>query len=154
LPEYLAPSAYVLLQEFPRTSGGKVDKKALPAPDAGRPELAESFVPPETSVEAVLAGIWSEVLGVDKVGVHDNFFELGGNSFLLVRVQSLLATALAKPVPIAAFFLYPTVRGLADSLNQATGEPAAMQAATARAEARRGSLRRNPRRREENAAES
>src|SRR5581483_6486319 len=75
LPEYMVPSAFVVLDALPLSPNGKVDRKALPAPDRARPD-AEEFVGPRTPTEQSLAGVWSEVLGVERVGVHDNFFDL------------------------------------------------------------------------------
>jgi hypothetical protein len=86
LPEYMIPSAFILLEELPLTPNGKVDKRALPAPDASRPELKESFAAPRTQTEEVLAGIWADVLGLERVGIHDNFFELGGDSILSIQI--------------------------------------------------------------------
>jgi len=86
LPEYMVPSAFVLLDALPLTSNGKVDRRALPAPDTTRPELAGTYVAPRTSVEELLAGIWTDVLRLEKVGIHDNFFELGGDSILSIQV--------------------------------------------------------------------
>jgi non-ribosomal peptide synthase protein (TIGR01720 family) len=86
LPEYMVPNAFVLLDALPLTSNGKVNRRALPAPDTTRPELAGTYVAPRTSVEELLAGIWIDVLGLEKVGIHDNFFELGGDSILSIQV--------------------------------------------------------------------
>jgi non-ribosomal peptide synthase protein (TIGR01720 family) len=82
----MVPNAFVLLDALPLTSNGKVDRKTLPAPDTTRPELAGTYVAPRTSVEELLAGIWTEVLGLEKVGIHDNFFELGGDSILSIQI--------------------------------------------------------------------
>jgi aryl carrier-like protein len=85
LPEYMVPSAYVLLESLPLTPNGKVDRKALPAPDeASRPQSV--YEAPQNETEAALAGLWSEMLGVRQVGRHDNFFELGGHSLLAIAL--------------------------------------------------------------------
>src|SRR5262249_28693940 len=78
LPEYMAPSAFVILDALPLTSSGKVDRLALPKPDAARPDLDVTYAAPRTAIEERLAKIWAEVLGVEKVGVDDNFLALGG----------------------------------------------------------------------------
>ena len=84
----MLPSTFMLLEAFPLTSSGKVDRRALPQPEALRPDLAKAFVAPRTAVEEVLAGIWADVLHVEKVGVYDDFFELGGHSLLATQVVS------------------------------------------------------------------
>ncbi|MFQ4145494.1 amino acid adenylation domain-containing protein [Chlorogloeopsis sp. ULAP02] len=86
LPEYMIPSAFVLLEKLPLTPSGKIDRKGLPAPDTQDSDLAASFVAPRTTVEETLAGIWEQVLGIERVGIHDNFFELGGDSILCIQV--------------------------------------------------------------------
>ena len=86
VPEFMMPSAIVLLDALPLTANGKVDRRALPAPDTARPELEEGLVAPATAAEQQLAAIWSEVLGLERVGVHDNFFMLGGDSILSIQV--------------------------------------------------------------------
>ena len=86
LPEYMVPSAFVMSDELPLTESGKLDRKALPALHGSRPELQAIYTPPRTSIEEVLAGIWSQVLGVEKIGVFDNFFELGGDSIRSVQI--------------------------------------------------------------------
>jgi non-ribosomal peptide synthase protein (TIGR01720 family) len=86
MPEYMVPSAFVLMDVLPLTPNGKIDRRALPAPDTTRSELAGTYVAPRTSVEELLAGIWAGVLGLEKVGIHDNFFELGGDSILSIQV--------------------------------------------------------------------
>src|SRR6185312_10562496 len=86
LPSYMIPSAFVLLDELPLTSSGKVDRHALPAPEPNRPELAAGYVEPRTPVEETLTAIWAELLRVERVGVEDNFFELGGDSILAIQI--------------------------------------------------------------------
>jgi amino acid adenylation domain-containing protein len=86
LPDYMVPAAFVVLDALPLTTNGKVDRRALPAPDGARPELDVAYVAPSSPTEEMLAAIWSEVLGVEKVGVHDNFFSLGGDSILSIQV--------------------------------------------------------------------
>ena len=113
LPEYMIPSAFVVLGALPLSPNGKVDRKALPAPDQDRREWQGAFVPPRTSTEQLLASIWAEVLGVTRVGVHDNFFDLGGHSLQAVQVAARALKVLGRTVPVKALFLYPTVASLA-----------------------------------------
>jgi amino acid adenylation domain-containing protein len=113
LPEHMVPSTFVRLEALPLTSNGKVDRRALPAPDQARPELDEAYVAPRTTVEGQIAGIWAEVLGVEKVGIHDSFFELGGHSLLATQVISRVRAALQTELPFRAFFEAPTVASLA-----------------------------------------
>ncbi|MFN2513868.1 MAG: amino acid adenylation domain-containing protein [Pyrinomonadaceae bacterium] len=110
LPEYMVPSAFVFLDKLPLTANGKLDRNALPAPERLR---AEQTSAPLTPVEEILAGIWSEVLGVEQVGVHDNFFELGGHSLLLTRVVSRVRAAFQVELPLRSLFEEPTVAKLA-----------------------------------------
>src|SRR5207302_609693 len=90
LPEYMVPHAWVFLDALPLSPNGKLDRKALPAPE-GRPELESGYVAPRDEAEAILAEIWSGVLRIDQVGVHDNFFELGGDSILSIQVVARAA---------------------------------------------------------------
>ncbi|HEX9142910.1 MAG TPA: non-ribosomal peptide synthetase, partial [Candidatus Binatia bacterium] len=94
LPEYMVPSAFVLLSALPLLPNGKIDQRSLPAPGNSRPELEESFVAPRTPAEVLLAEIWAEVLKLEGVGIHDNFFDLGGHSLLATQVMSRLRAAL------------------------------------------------------------
>jgi amino acid adenylation domain-containing protein/non-ribosomal peptide synthase protein (TIGR01720 family) len=85
LPDYMMPSQFVFLKALPLTANGKIDKKALPAPDAVKPELQAAFVAPRTPVEIALAKIWAELLNLEQVSIHDNFFELGGDSIISIQ---------------------------------------------------------------------
>ncbi|MBW8767933.1 MAG: AMP-binding protein, partial [Geodermatophilales bacterium] len=109
LPDYMVPAAWVLLGALPLTPSGKVDRRALPAPEGGRLELGAVYVAPRTALEELLAGIWAEVLGLDRVGVHDNFFALGGHSLLAAQVVSRAGEALEIEVPLRLLFEAPTV---------------------------------------------
>ncbi|HEY3581611.1 MAG TPA: AMP-binding protein, partial [Pyrinomonadaceae bacterium] len=118
LPEYMIPAAFVLLAEFPLTQNGKLDRRALPAPDNVRPELAAAYVAPQTQVEQSLARIWSEVLHLDRVGVHDSFFALGGDSIRSIEVRSR-AEQLGLRFSLQQLFQYQTIHELSRQLNGA-----------------------------------
>jgi amino acid adenylation domain-containing protein len=109
LPEHMVPSGFVFLDRMPLTPGGKVDHRALPAPDQSRPELSEEFVAPRSPVEMELAKIWQELLGVERVGINDNFFELGGHSLLLTQLASWIRKAFQVEVPLRVLFDTPTI---------------------------------------------
>jgi amino acid adenylation domain-containing protein len=112
LPEYMIPGAFVHLDAFPVNPNGKLDRKALPAPELASSE-DENYVAPRTPVEEVLAGIWAEVLGVPRLGVHDEFFELGGHSLLATRVVSSVREVFGVELPLRALFEGPTVAEMA-----------------------------------------
>jgi amino acid adenylation domain-containing protein len=116
LPEYMMPSAFVWVTELPKTTSGKVDKKALPKPEIKRPELSVLYKAPVTTTEQNIASLWSALLQVDKVGVHDNFFELGGNSLLAVKTVSGLKSEYGLNVPISKIYQHPTIHGIATYL--------------------------------------
>jgi acyl carrier protein len=97
---------------LPLTPSGKLDRAALPAPDGVRPDLAGGYVAPASPAEELLAGIWAQVLGVDRVGTLDSFFELGGHSLLATQVISRVRAVFGAEVPLAALFDHPTVQGL------------------------------------------
>jgi len=112
LPIYMLPSVFMFLEALPLTTSGKLNRKALPAPDSNRPELDREFVSPRTSSEEVMAQIWAQVLGVEEVGVHDNFFELGGDSIISIQI---VARARQQGLAISArqLFQYQTIAELA-----------------------------------------
>ncbi len=128
LPDYMVPGAFVLLDALPLTPNGKVDRLALPAPDAARPDLREDFVAPRTPIEEVLAGIWSQVLGVERVGIHDKFLELGGHSLLAIQIVSRLRDTLKVELPMDSLFDSPTVAELAKRIEQGHREKLFKQA--------------------------
>jgi amino acid adenylation domain-containing protein len=121
LPDYMLPSTYVFLNALPRTLSGKVDRRALAAPDRTRPNLATAFVGPRNPVEETLVAIWEEVLDLEQVGIHDSFFELGGHSLLATRVQSRLRDALQVEIPLRRIFETPTVAELAEAVQESEG---------------------------------
>jgi amino acid adenylation domain-containing protein len=123
LPDPMIPSAWVLLDALPLTPNGKVDRRALPVPEGSIPSLRPAYVAPRTALEEMLAGIWSEVLGMERVGVQDNFFTLGGQSLLATQVVSRLGEALEIEVPLRRLFEAPTVAGLAAGLLRDSASP-------------------------------
>jgi hypothetical protein len=123
LPDHMVPASYVMLDELPMTGSGKVDRQALPAPDLSRPELEQGFVAPRSPVEAVLAAIWTETVGIDRVGVHDSFFELGGHSLLATRVVSRIGSILKEKVALRTIFEAPTVAELSQAILASAQSP-------------------------------
>jgi len=121
LPDYMMPAIFVFLDALPLTPNGKVDRRALPAPDLNQRELPNAFVAPHSAVEKILAGIWHQVLGVEKIGVHDNFFELGGHSLLATQVNSRLRKILGLDLPLRALFEAPTVATFAQTMTARFG---------------------------------
>jgi amino acid adenylation domain-containing protein len=113
VPEYMVPSSFIVLEALPLTSTGKVDRNALPVPEQARPDLAQAYVAPQTAVEEVLCGVFSEVLQIEPVGVQDSFFELGGHSLLATQIASRVRLAFQVELPLRRLFESPTVEGLA-----------------------------------------
>jgi amino acid adenylation domain-containing protein len=118
LPDYMIPSAFVTLDAFPLTPNGKVDRRALPIPE-GRSSEAEGFIAPRTPTEEILAGIWANVLGVERISVNDSFFEMGGHSLLATQVISRVRQAFEVELPLRRLFESPTVAGLAECIENA-----------------------------------
>ncbi|MEV8516964.1 amino acid adenylation domain-containing protein [Dactylosporangium sp. NPDC051484] len=124
VPSYMVPAHYVTIEALPLTRNGKLDRAALPAPVLHR-EVDEAYVAPRTPEEELISGVWAQVLGLARVGVHDNFFELGGHSLLATRVTARLRQAAGRALPLWTIFQSPTVATLAEHLAQApAGDPA------------------------------
>jgi amino acid adenylation domain-containing protein len=119
LPDYMVPAAIVLVPELPLSPNGKVDRKALAARAVALPQSQDTFVPPRTPEEEVLAGVFAAVLGLDRVGVHEDFFALGGHSLLATQVVSKIRDAFGAELPLRALFEAPTVAGLAERVRAA-----------------------------------
>ncbi|QRN95171.1 non-ribosomal peptide synthase/polyketide synthase [Archangium violaceum] len=120
LPEYMVPAAFVRLEALPLTLNGKVDRKALPAPEGVRPELERQYVAPRNDTEQRLAEVWAKVLGLDRVGVHDNFFALGGDSILTLQVVARARQVGVRVTP-RLLFQRQTVAELAEVVGQSVG---------------------------------
>jgi amino acid adenylation domain-containing protein len=127
LPDYMVPSAFVVLNALPLTPNGKLDRKALPAPDAiafgAAPSAIASQTPSQkltakTPTQEMLANIWAQILGVENVGIEDNFFELGGHSLLATQVVSRVREVFGVELPLRYLFEFPTVAGLARCLEE------------------------------------
>ncbi|HTQ79226.1 MAG TPA: phosphopantetheine-binding protein, partial [Thermoanaerobaculia bacterium] len=118
LPEPMVPAAWVVLEALPLSATGKVDRKALPAPERTSIEAATDYVPPRSPLESLLAGICAQVLGVSQVGINDNFFDLGGNSILATQVVSTVQELLPVELPLRNVFETPTVGQLGDLLER------------------------------------
>ncbi|HLE85933.1 MAG TPA: amino acid adenylation domain-containing protein, partial [Thermoanaerobaculia bacterium] len=113
LPEAMVPGSFVRLDALPMAPTGKVDRRALPDPGRERPELDAVYEPPRTATEGALAGIWADVLGLDRVGVHDDLFALGGHSLIVSRIATRVRGELGRELPLLTVFERPTVAGLA-----------------------------------------
>lgn len=143
LPEYMVPSHFVSLPALPQTPNGKIDRKALPAPDSGpAPAPAASFVAPTSDLEESIAAIWRDVLKLPQVGTRDNFFDLGGHSLLAVQAHRRLREALGRELSITDIFRFPTIESLSAYLGQDGADGAAAQQGRDRAQGRRAALQR------------
>jgi acyl carrier protein len=118
----MIPSAFVYLDALPLTSHAKIDRRALPAPDAERPALAEAFVAPRTPAEKTLASIWTKLLNINRIGVNDNYFELGGDSLLATQLVSQVRRVFDVDFPLVELFRHPTLAELAALIEEAVIE--------------------------------
>ncbi|HYO69311.1 MAG TPA: amino acid adenylation domain-containing protein, partial [Archangium sp.] len=123
VPEFMVPSAFVLLEALPLTPNGKVDRKALPAPHTGPQEEESVQEAPRNPVEELVAVLMAEVLSVPRVGLHENFFSLGGHSLLATRLVSLLRAAFQVTLNLRAIFKAPTAAGLTELLLKPPADP-------------------------------
>ena len=122
LPDYMVPAAFIALDRLPLNANGKLDRRALPAPESARPGFDSRFVAPRTPAECTLAAIWQRVLGLERVGVNDNFYELGGHSLHMIQVHARLRAALSSDISVVRMFQHPTIESLARHLE--SGQPA------------------------------
>ena len=129
----MMPSAFLLLEALPLSPNGKVDRDALPPPDPASLAIETEYVPPRTPTEEVVAVIWAEVLGRDRVGVLDDFFDLGGHSLQAVQLVSRLAAALGRPVSVGTIFRATTVAEIAEVLDRKAPDPIGPSHATSEA---------------------
>jgi acyl carrier protein len=120
----MLPAAFVVLESCPMTPSGKVDRRALPAPDGSARASIDTYVAPSNPIEQQLAQIWSELLGVAQVGVQDDFFELGGHSLLATQLVSRLRNSFQVELPLRQLFEMPTVAGVAELIMQSQLEQA------------------------------
>jgi acyl carrier protein len=140
LPEYMVPSTFMVIDAFPLTPNGKVDRRALPAPAESRLEIEVSYVAPRTDTEKELALIWAEVLHFDHIGANHDFFALGGHSLLATQVISRVQKRFNREVALQTLFEHPTVAGLAKQIDELKiAEPASDSPTIARAN--RGAFR-------------
>jgi amino acid adenylation domain-containing protein len=145
LPGYMIPSSFVLLEALPLSPNGKVDRRALPAPEGYQAELEATYIAPRSEIESTIAGIWQEALHLKKVGVHDNFFSLGGHSVLMAQVHTRLREVFKKELSMIDLFKYPTIDALAKYLNEEADEQPSLGESHDRAEVRRELLKRQTR---------
>ncbi|WP_414513679.1 amino acid adenylation domain-containing protein [Nostoc sp. PCC 9305] len=127
LPEYMLPAAYILLDALPLTSNGKVDRRSLPAPENLRPQVQPSDTVPTTEIEKSIANIWQDLLAVEQVNREDNFFELGGNSLTAMQLVIRIRTSFNIDLPLPKLFTYPTVKSLAEIVEDMIGAPSQQQ---------------------------
>lgn len=113
LPNYMVPATFVMLEALPLNPNGKVDRRALPAPDAIGSKLESAFVAPRIDTEALLADIWSKVLGIEQIGIYDSFFDLGGHSLLATQIVARIRKTLQTDLPLRTLFDHPNIAGLA-----------------------------------------
>ncbi|MPR35960.1 polyketide synthase [Salmonirosea aquatica] len=118
LPDFMVPSHFVRLEDFPRTVSGKVDKKQLPKPGSQRPALGVLYREPVSELEKQIAALWGAILGIERVGLDDNFFELGGNSLLAQKTIAALKQQLGRTLLVTKLYQHPTIAGIIVSLEQ------------------------------------
>jgi thioesterase domain-containing protein/aryl carrier-like protein len=129
LPDYMVPSAFVALESLPLNANGKIDRRRLPAPTA-LTSSSQGSTAPRNQLETQLAGIWSELLGVDEVGLHDNFFHLGGHSLLAMSLLAQIEKQLGQTVSLSTLVHSPTIAGMAAAIDEAiaAGRPTSIVA--------------------------
>jgi amino acid adenylation domain-containing protein len=121
LPEYMIPAYFAVLEKIPLTASGKVDRKALPAPGIPDLGMGHEYIAPRNETEQKIAAVWSEALGVERIGIHDNFFELGGHSLKAVSIITRINKELKVKFPLSVIFDNPTIAGIVEELMQGKG---------------------------------
>jgi acyl carrier protein len=127
LPQAMVPAAVVILDALPRMPNGKIDRRALPSPSPPREE-ARKRAAPANEVEAKIAAVWQELLGIDRIGVDENFFDVGANSLLVMQSVGKLAAALGKSLSLIDLLRFTTVRSLAAHVGVAKREAPPLEA--------------------------
>jgi amino acid adenylation domain-containing protein/non-ribosomal peptide synthase protein (TIGR01720 family) len=122
LPDYMVPTYFVVLEDFPLLLNGKIDRKSLPAPDLSHRQVGDSYVAARTEIEASLCAIWSDVLKISPIGIHDNFFKLGGHSLLATQVISRIRSVFERDIPLRVLFEEPTIARLGEKIEASLGE--------------------------------
>jgi hypothetical protein len=148
LPDYMVPAAFVVLEAYPLTPNGKIDRRALPPPDSLRPDLEATYVAPQSETERAIAAIWRDALGLPQLGIHDNFFDLGGHSLLMAQVHSKLRRVFPRDLSMVELFQYPTIAALATHLSGGEGRRGSFEQIRARAERQHDAVRRRERHRQ------
>ncbi|MDF5714253.1 MAG: amino acid adenylation domain-containing protein, partial [Rhizonema sp. NSF051] len=126
LPQYMVPSAFIVLQALPLLPNGKLDRHFLPAPETLRPEMEVAYVMPQTELEQKIATVWQNALNIENIGIHDNFFELGGHSLLIVKVHTQLHEIFKTDLSLLDLFRYPTISSLAEFFTQAKNQTSSL----------------------------
>ncbi|HEX5001326.1 MAG TPA: amino acid adenylation domain-containing protein [Bacteroidia bacterium] len=129
LPEYMIPSAFVMMDTMPRTPSGKIDRRSLPKPDSSRPDNGVPYREPQSEAEKQLTSIWSDLLMIDTIGTEDNFFELGGNSLLALQSIAKMQQQYSVDIPVVKLYQFPSVRSLLAALNNDGATTGAVDAA-------------------------
>jgi amino acid adenylation domain-containing protein len=144
LPDYMVPASIVILDAMPLNANGKIDRKKLPAPSGDILRDEQDFVAPSSLTETKIANVWSQVLGLDRVGINDNFFDIGGNSLLVIQVHTKLQEILGQDISIVNLFRYPTINVLTQFLNQEQNiEQQTVEKSRDRADKQKEALKRN-----------
>lgn len=123
LPEYMTPAAFVVMDAFPLTANGKIDRMALPAPTREVTQSVAEYVPPSSDLEQIIADVWKQLLNVERVGLRDNIFDLGANSLLTAQANQRLSTLLDRKVSLVSMFRFPTVESLAAHIDPSRATP-------------------------------
>jgi amino acid adenylation domain-containing protein len=123
LPEHMVPSAFIFLDKYPLTPNGKLDYDSLPESVTNNSDLDRGYLGPRTSFEEIITKIWSDIIGLQKIGVQDNFYDLGGHSLLAIQIIARIEEILGKSIPLSVFLQSPTVEGLANEIQTESHTP-------------------------------